>query len=88
MLMRVSGKCYLICYFFPFLLLAGAVCYPTCIVALDVDLRDPVVLPSGTTVDSLKHWMVPTKVQVRGEESSLKVNLFLLCFVSSSSFSI
>ncbi|KAF3698917.1 Pappalysin-2 [Channa argus] len=41
----------------------GAVCYPTCIVALDMDLRDPVVLPSGTTADSLKHWMVPTKVQ-------------------------
>ncbi|KAK2813503.1 hypothetical protein Q5P01_000787 [Channa striata] len=43
----------------------GAVCYPTCIVALDMDLRDPVILPSGTTADSLKHWMVPTKVQVR-----------------------
>ncbi|XP_031143549.1 pappalysin-2 [Sander lucioperca] len=41
----------------------GAVCYPTCIVAQDMDLRDPVVLPSGTTVDSLKHWMLPTKIQ-------------------------
>eukprot|EP00064_Thunnus_orientalis_P002454 superscaffoldBa00000181_g2461 len=41
----------------------GAVCYPTCIVALDMDLRDPVVLPNGTTADSLKHWMLPTKVQ-------------------------
>lgn len=51
--------------FFFFLFLAGAVCYPTCIVALDMDLRDPVVLPSGSTVDSLKHWIVPTKVQVR-----------------------
>lgn len=48
-----------------FLFLAGAVCYPTCIVALDMDLRDPVVLPNGTTADSLKHWMLPTKVQVR-----------------------
>ncbi|TMS09610.1 Pappalysin-2 [Larimichthys crocea] len=37
----------------------GAVCYPTCI----VDLLDPVVLPNGTTVDSLKHWMLPTEVQ-------------------------
>uniref|UniRef100_A0A3Q3FZI8 Pappalysin 2 n=1 Tax=Labrus bergylta TaxID=56723 RepID=A0A3Q3FZI8_9LABR len=41
----------------------GAVCYPTCIVALDMDLRDPVVLPNGTTTDSLKHWMLPTKVE-------------------------
>ncbi|KAA8586684.1 hypothetical protein FQN60_016386 [Etheostoma spectabile] len=41
----------------------GAVCYPTCIVALDMDLRDPVTLPSGTTVESLKHWMLPTKIQ-------------------------
>uniref|UniRef100_A0A4W6BSM2 Pappalysin 2 n=1 Tax=Lates calcarifer TaxID=8187 RepID=A0A4W6BSM2_LATCA len=40
-----------------------AVCYPTCIVALDMDLRDPVVLPNGTTADSLKHWILPTKVQ-------------------------
>uniref|UniRef100_A0A3Q3M9T1 Pappalysin 2 n=1 Tax=Mastacembelus armatus TaxID=205130 RepID=A0A3Q3M9T1_9TELE len=41
----------------------GAVCYPTCIVALDMDLHDPVVLPNGSTADSLKHWMLPTKVQ-------------------------
>uniref|UniRef100_A0A665UJ66 Pappalysin 2 n=1 Tax=Echeneis naucrates TaxID=173247 RepID=A0A665UJ66_ECHNA len=41
----------------------GGVCYPTCIVALDMDLRDPVVLPNGTTAHSLKHWMLPTKVQ-------------------------
>ncbi|XP_028987725.1 pappalysin-2 [Betta splendens] len=41
----------------------GALCYPTCIVALDMDLRDPVVLPNITTADSLQHWMVPTKVQ-------------------------
>ncbi|KAM6989526.1 LOW QUALITY PROTEIN: pappalysin-2 [Tautogolabrus adspersus] len=41
----------------------GAVCFPTCIVALDMDLRDPVVLPNGTTTDSLKHWMLPTKVE-------------------------
>uniref|UniRef100_A0A672GNP6 Pappalysin 2 n=1 Tax=Salarias fasciatus TaxID=181472 RepID=A0A672GNP6_SALFA len=41
----------------------GAVCFPACIVALDMDLHDPVVLPNGTTADSLKHWMLPTKVQ-------------------------
>ncbi|KAM7401317.1 hypothetical protein PAMA_005486 [Pampus argenteus] len=41
----------------------GAVCYPTCIVALDMDLRDTVVLPNGTTADSLQHWMLPIKVQ-------------------------
>ncbi|KAL3054872.1 hypothetical protein OYC64_017741 [Pagothenia borchgrevinki] len=41
----------------------GAVCYPTCIVALDMDLRDPVVLPNDNTVESLKHWMLPTTVQ-------------------------
>uniref|UniRef100_A0A3Q4GFM3 Pappalysin 2 n=1 Tax=Neolamprologus brichardi TaxID=32507 RepID=A0A3Q4GFM3_NEOBR len=41
----------------------GAECYPTCIMAVDLDLHDPVVLPNGTTVKSLKHWMVPKKVQ-------------------------
>lgn len=43
----------------------GAECYPTCIMAVDLDLHDPAVLPNGTTVKSLKHWMVPKKVQVR-----------------------
>ncbi|CAB1326199.1 unnamed protein product, partial [Coregonus sp. 'balchen'] len=33
----------------------GAVCYPTCSVAL----HDPVVLANGTTADSIKHWMLP-----------------------------
>ncbi|KAL4656120.1 pappalysin-2 [Arapaima gigas] len=37
----------------------GAVCYPTCIVALS----DPVVLPDNITADSMKHWMLPIKVQ-------------------------
>ncbi|XP_005937051.1 pappalysin-2 [Haplochromis burtoni] len=41
----------------------GAECYPICIMAVDLDLHDPVVLPNGTTVKSLKHWMVPKKVQ-------------------------
>nr|XP_019955585.1 PREDICTED: pappalysin-2 [Paralichthys olivaceus] len=41
----------------------GALCYPTCIMALDMDLRDPVVLPNCTSADSLKHWMLPSKVQ-------------------------
>ncbi|XP_034038636.1 pappalysin-2 [Thalassophryne amazonica] len=41
----------------------GAVCIPTCIVALDMDLHDPVVLPNGTTANTVKHWMLPTKVQ-------------------------
>ncbi|XP_069565911.1 pappalysin-2 [Brachyistius frenatus] len=41
----------------------GAACYPTCIVSLDMDLHDPVVLPNGTTADSLKHWTLPIKVQ-------------------------
>ncbi|XP_051556019.1 pappalysin-2-like [Myxocyprinus asiaticus] len=37
----------------------GAVCYPTCIVALS----DPVVLANGTTSDTVEHWMLPSKVQ-------------------------
>ncbi|KAJ8406181.1 hypothetical protein AAFF_G00304120 [Aldrovandia affinis] len=37
----------------------GAVCYPTCIVALS----DPVVLANGITADTVKHWMLPSKVQ-------------------------
>ncbi|KAL2097842.1 hypothetical protein ACEWY4_007049 [Coilia grayii] len=37
----------------------GAVCYPTCIVALS----DPVVLTNGTTADTVKHWMRPRKVE-------------------------
>ncbi|KAM6918678.1 pappalysin-2 [Xenentodon cancila] len=41
----------------------GSVCYPTCIVALGMDLHDPVVLPNGTTAETLKHWVLPTKVQ-------------------------
>lgn len=44
---------------------AGSECYPTCFMPLDVDLHDPVLLPNGTAVDSLKHWMLPVKVQVR-----------------------
>lgn len=41
----------------------GAVCYPTCIVPLDMDLNDPVVVPGNTTTDTLKHWMLPITVQ-------------------------
>ncbi|XP_068197648.1 pappalysin-2 isoform X1 [Antennarius striatus] len=41
----------------------GFVCHPTCLVDLDMDLLDPVVLPNDTTTDSLKHWMLPIKVQ-------------------------
>ncbi|XP_077392570.1 pappalysin-2 [Festucalex cinctus] len=41
----------------------GAVCYPTCVLTPDLDLHDPVVLPNGSTVGSLKHWMLPLKVQ-------------------------
>lgn len=63
-------------HFYTFL--AGAVCYPTCVVALDMDLRDPVVLPNGTTADSLKHWMLPTKVQVRKGVSFLQFVFTLL----------
>ncbi|KAG5285551.1 hypothetical protein AALO_G00004680 [Alosa alosa] len=37
----------------------GAVCYPTCIVALS----DPVVLTNGTTADTVKHWMLPSKAE-------------------------
>uniref|UniRef100_A0A672KRG7 Pappalysin 2 n=1 Tax=Sinocyclocheilus grahami TaxID=75366 RepID=A0A672KRG7_SINGR len=39
----------------------GAVCYPTCIVALS----DPVVLTNGSSADTVEHWMLPSKVQVR-----------------------
>lgn len=76
MLMRVRDKCFL--FFFSFLFLAGAVCYATCIVALDMDLRDPVVLPNGTTADSLKHWMLPTKVQVRHLRRDITLPQFVL----------
>ncbi|XP_054625059.1 pappalysin-2 isoform X2 [Dunckerocampus dactyliophorus] len=41
----------------------GAVCYPTCLLTPDMPLHDPVILPNGTTVGSLKHWMLPMKVQ-------------------------
>ncbi|XP_078791697.1 pappalysin-2 isoform X3 [Oryzias latipes] len=41
----------------------GAMCYPTCIFAQDVDLYDAVVLPNGTTADTLKYWTLPTTVQ-------------------------
>uniref|UniRef100_A0A672KPR9 Pappalysin 2 n=1 Tax=Sinocyclocheilus grahami TaxID=75366 RepID=A0A672KPR9_SINGR len=37
----------------------GAVCYPTCIVALS----DPVVLTNGSSADTVEHWMLPSKVQ-------------------------
>ncbi|XP_016097486.1 pappalysin-2-like [Sinocyclocheilus grahami] len=37
----------------------GAVCYPTCIVALS----DPVVLSNGSSADTVEHWMLPSKVQ-------------------------
>lgn len=30
-----------------------------------MDLREPVVLPNGTTADALQHWMLPRKVLVR-----------------------
>ncbi|XP_077581231.1 pappalysin-2 [Stigmatopora nigra] len=41
----------------------GAVCFPTCILTPDMDLHDPVVLPNASRVDSIKHWMLPIKVQ-------------------------
>lgn len=40
---------------------------------LDMDLRDPVVLPNGTTVAALKHWMLPSKVLVGMFASHLNV---------------
>ncbi|XP_064197731.1 pappalysin-2 [Anguilla rostrata] len=40
-------------------LAVGAVCYPTCIVALS----DPVVLANDVTADTVKHWMLPRKVE-------------------------
>uniref|UniRef100_A0A3B3ZES9 Sushi domain-containing protein n=1 Tax=Periophthalmus magnuspinnatus TaxID=409849 RepID=A0A3B3ZES9_9GOBI len=36
----------------------GAVCLAAC-----TDLCDPVVLPNGTTADSLQHWVMPTQLQ-------------------------
>ncbi|KAG7258229.1 hypothetical protein CRUP_023799 [Coryphaenoides rupestris] len=41
----------------------GAVCYPACIMAPDMQLHDPVVLPNATTASTLQHWMRPTRVQ-------------------------
>ncbi|XP_066548801.1 pappalysin-2 [Amia ocellicauda] len=37
----------------------GSVCYPTCIISLS----DPVVLSDDITADTMKHWMLPNKVQ-------------------------
>ncbi|KAI5103983.1 pappalysin-2 isoform X1, partial [Silurus meridionalis] len=37
----------------------GAVCYPVCV----VPLSDPVVLPSNFTADTVKHWILPSRVQ-------------------------
>ncbi|KAK3567564.1 hypothetical protein QTP86_020030, partial [Hemibagrus guttatus] len=37
----------------------GAVCYPVCV----VPLSDPAVLPSNSTADTLKHWVLPTRVE-------------------------
>uniref|UniRef100_A0A4W4EG09 Sushi domain-containing protein n=1 Tax=Electrophorus electricus TaxID=8005 RepID=A0A4W4EG09_ELEEL len=37
----------------------GAVCYPTC----TVPLSDPVVLATNSTAETLKHWVLPTRVQ-------------------------
>lgn len=47
--------------------MAGALCYPTCIVALS----DPVVLANGSAADTVEHWMLPSKVQVRCLEDLL-----------------
>ncbi|XP_066537403.1 pappalysin-2 [Hoplias malabaricus] len=37
----------------------GAVCYPTCV----APLSDPVLLANNFTAETLKHWVLPTKVQ-------------------------
>lgn len=52
---------------------AGDECYPTCVVTLNMDLQDPVVLLNSTTADTLKHWMLPTTVQVRGQPNRLSL---------------
>lgn len=49
----------------PPFVVAGSLCFPSCLVTLDMGLRDPVVLPNGTTADALQHWMLPSKVSVR-----------------------
>ncbi|XP_061746548.1 pappalysin-2-like [Nerophis ophidion] len=41
----------------------GSVCSPSCVLSPDMDLHDPVLLPSNTTPASLTHWMLPVKVQ-------------------------
>lgn len=56
----------------------GALCHPACVDALDMDLHDAVVLPSGSSADSLQHWMLPTRVQVRYPRNQL--NLTWKCF--------
>ncbi|XP_006634782.2 pappalysin-2 [Lepisosteus oculatus] len=37
----------------------GAVCYPACVISLS----DPVLLSSDVTADTMKHWMLPSKVK-------------------------
>ncbi|XP_060729395.1 pappalysin-2 [Tachysurus vachellii] len=37
----------------------GAVCFPVCV----VPLSDPVVLPNNSSADTIKHWVLPTRVE-------------------------
>ncbi|MBN3318689.1 PAPP2 protein, partial [Atractosteus spatula] len=37
----------------------GAVCYPACVISLS----DPVLLSNDVTADTMKHWMLPSKVK-------------------------
>lgn len=62
--------------------LPGAACYPSCVVALDMDLHDPVALANGMTSDTLRHWMLPVKVQVgtHVESFSRPVPWFIFLF--------
>ncbi|GAA6093382.1 pappalysin-2 isoform X1 [Tachysurus ichikawai] len=40
-------------------MILGAVCYPVCV----VPLNDPVVLPNNSSADTIKHWVLPTRVE-------------------------
>lgn len=56
--------------------MAGAVCYPVCV----VPLSDPVVLPRNSTADTLKHWIIPTRVQVK--KLLFEICMFLVIYIT------
>lgn len=58
--------------------MAGAACFPVCV----VPLSDPVLLPNNSTADTIKHWVLPTRVQVKKLLSVSYFLLFIFIFMS------